>query len=140
MDHLEERAISLAAVSHMGQMYGPDEPYIFHPLRVMLAAPPIPKIRAVAVMHDCIEDTKVTAELLHERGWSEEIIAAVLALSRVEGETYNGDFIPRCRANPIARIVKPLDLKDNLSRIHRLDPERRAKLEPRYRRALEQLA
>lgn len=139
MDFLEERAISLAATAHMDQRYGND-PYIFHPLRVMLAAPPIPKIRAVAVMHDTIEDTAITVELLRDRGWDEEIISGIVAMSRIDGEGYNSDFIPRCRAHPISRIVKPLDIKDHLANIHRLDPERRETLEPRYLRALDQLA
>lgn len=139
MKCLEERAISIAAFCHMGQTYGP-EPYIWHPLRVMFAAPPIPAVRAVAVMHDTIEDSDMTAELLRERGWSEEIVTGILAMTRKEGESYNGEFIVRCRAHPIARVVKQLDLTDNLAHIHRLDPDRREKLESRYRRALKQLA
>lgn len=111
-----ERAIAIAAEAHAGQTDKGGAPYILHPLRVMLRAresgAPIAAI--AAVLHDVIEDCPDwPAGRLASAGFGETVLEALDALTRRAGEAYD-DFIARCGANAIARIVKLADLEDNL--------------------------
>jgi hypothetical protein len=77
----------------------------------------------VAVLHDVIEDTPVTADDLRREGFSEAIVASVLCVTHRKDESY-ADYVVRCKGNEVARRVKLADLEDNsrLSRtIFRLD-------------------
>jgi len=93
-----ERAIQIATGAHTSQVDKAGEPYILHPLRVMLNVSS-PDERLVAVLHDVIEDSEITSKDLLSEGFS----------TTIEGVA----------DNPLARIVKLADLKDNsdLSRI-----------------------
>jgi len=68
----------------------------------------------VALLHDIVEDTKVTLDMLREEGFDEEIISAIDAISRRKDEQYYFDFISRVKKNDIAKIVKIHDLEDNM--------------------------
>jgi (p)ppGpp synthase/HD superfamily hydrolase len=125
-------AISLAALAHGGQTDKAGEPYLLHPLRVMLACKTL-ETRLAAVLHDTVEDTDITLEDIAAR-FPLAVVAAVDALTCREGETYF-EYIGRARENPIAREVKMADLRDNY-----LNPERQATLRPdlreRYAKAM----
>lgn len=126
--HLDD-AIRLAVLAHAGQTDKKGEPYILHPLRVMLACRP--EDRVVAVLHDVMEDSdNLAAIALAELPRPE--FDAILALTRrkAEGETYEA-YIERVRQNPQALRVKRADLADNLGRNPPGD------LRERYERALE---
>ncbi len=112
-----ERAIAVAARAHEGQRDKGGSAYILHPLRVMLRVQ-TPDQRIVAVLHDVLEDSPTTLSDLAREGFALKILAAVLALSRREGEAYE-DFVTRIGDDPLARVVKLADLADNsdLSRI-----------------------
>jgi (p)ppGpp synthase/HD superfamily hydrolase len=75
--------------------------------------------KIVAVLHDVIEDTNVNENYLLEKGFPENIVNAVLAISRKKEESYE-DFVKRVKLNPISRKVKIHDLEDNLD-LRRLD-------------------
>ena len=132
-----ELAIALAVRAHHGQRYpSPQaEPYILHPLRVMLRVSGV-RARAVAVLHDVLEDTAVTAEELREANLSSEVVDAVTALTRRSGQTYE-QYIEQVAGNAIARPVKLADLADNLANNKRLTrrPDIVARIE-RYERAI----
>jgi len=108
--------------------------YILHPLRVMMRVA-TPEQRIVAVLHDVIEDTPLTLSDLAREGFTLKILAALLALSRREGESYE-DFVVRVGDDPLARTVKMADLADNsdLTRIASPGPADLARL-ARYRQA-----
>ena len=108
-----EDAIILAAGAHRGQADKAGQPYILHPLRVMLHLDD-EEGRIAAVLHDVLEDTPTTAENLRDWGYDEKVIEALEALSRREGESYS-DFIERAARNPLARRVKLADLADNMN-------------------------
>ena len=112
-----EKAITIAAEAHTGQIDKAGQPYILHPLRVMLHMTR-PEERIVAVLHDVIEDTTLTADDLRSEGFSPQIIEAILALTKT-GHESRIDAAKRATLNPIARIVKIADVRDNmdLSRI-----------------------
>lgn len=115
-----EVAIILAVRAHKGQVDKGGEPYILHPLRVMMRMG-TDEERVVAVLHDALEDTTLTTEDLRSAGFSEMIIGALEALTRRENEhgvgikeVYLAEFIPRIAKNSLARAVKLADLEDNM--------------------------
>ena len=134
-----ERAIGIACAAHVGQVDKAGEPYILHPLRLMLRMATEAE-RIAAVLHDVVEDSQVTTEDLIAEGFAREIVHAVDALSRRESEDHM-EFVRRASEDPIARRVKQADLEDNLdpTRIRKLT-ERDLERAHRYHRALEILA
>ena len=112
-----EDAIALAVETHRGQKDKAGEPYILHPLRVMLRlvwdAPEAAKI--AGVLHDVVEDGdgQVTVAELRRLGYAQEVVEAVELLSRRPSDTYE-QFIERLLPNRIARMVKRADLEDNM--------------------------
>lgn len=109
-------ATDFAIHAHGDQMYG-DKPYLYHLSQVennvirVLGVDAF-KERIVAVLHDTIEDTELTWGDLTRFG---QVVAdAVWAMSKIDGEDYY-DYIARCRANPIALIVKKCDTMANLT-------------------------
>ncbi|MBM3603544.1 MAG: HD domain-containing protein [Alphaproteobacteria bacterium] len=115
-----ERAIQVAADAHRGQKDKAGQPYILHPLRVM-AACTTPQERIVAVLHDVVEDSDWTLDDLRREGLADELVDAVDAMTRREGESYS-DFVDRAARHPIARTVKIADLRDNLDMSRLTDP------------------
>lgn len=131
-----ERAIAIAATAHQGQRDKADAPYILHPLRVMLRVTTTAE-RITAVLHDVVEDCEGWSfERLLDEGFSTDIIDALKAVTKREGETYE-DFVARACQNPIGRRVKLSDLHDNcdLSRISHPTDKDHQRL-ARYRRAI----
>ncbi|MFT8352438.1 HD domain-containing protein [Clostridium saccharoperbutylacetonicum] len=133
-----EKAIALAANAHEGQVDKAGEPYILHPLRLMLSRKNESE-RICAVLHDVIEDTDITLDNLRNQGFSEEVITALDALSRRENESYD-DFISRILYNKLACYIKLADLKDNmdLSRIE-VPTERDYQRTKKYRKAADRI-
>jgi (p)ppGpp synthase/HD superfamily hydrolase len=133
-----EKAIAVAAAAHAGQVDKAGEPYILHPIRVMLRLHG-DDARIAGVLHDVVEDTEWTLDGLSEAGFSDVVVDAVESVTRREHETYEA-FIARASKNPIGRRVKIADLEDNLDldRIPNPTAEDHARIE-KYRRALEQL-
>jgi hypothetical protein len=87
-----------------------------------------------------LEDAGITVEFLREQGYREEVLGALDALTRREGESY-ADFIERAAGNPLARRVKLADLADNLdaSRLPEITPKDQERL-ARYQAAWERLS
>ncbi len=114
-----EKAIEIAARVHTGQVDKAGQPYILHPLRVMLHVAGVHE-RMVAVLHDVVEDTAMTLEGLRHQGFPEEVLDAIDALTKQDGEA-RMHAAKRAAANPIARAVKIADVTDNmdLSRIEK---------------------
>lgn len=112
-----EKAIALASKKHAGQVDKANQPYIFHPLRLMLKMKN-PEQQIVAVLHDVLEDTDTTIVDLISLGFSQNVIDAVDALTKRPHET-RIEAAYRAVKNPIARVVKLADVADNmdLSRI-----------------------
>ena len=110
--HLE-RAIALAVEAHAGQADKAGMPYILHPLRMLLRMS-TPDEMMAAVLHDVVEDTPVTLDALRAEGFPEPVIAAVDAVTRRGGESYE-EFVERAGADPVGRRVKIADLEDNMN-------------------------
>lgn len=112
-----EKAIALAATAHAGQVDKAGQPYILHPLRVMMRVT-TEEQRIAAVLDDVVEDTPVTLEALKAQGFSDSVVEAVRALTKLPGESRLA-AAERAAANPIALPVKLADNAENmdLSRI-----------------------
>lgn len=133
-----ETALSLALKAHAGQFDKAGKPYILHPLRLMLQFADETR-QTVALLHDVLEDSSTTTDDLRAAGFSDEIIEAVIALTRQANESYEA-FIQRVKHNDIARSVKLADLADNLDLTRLTDPsEVKPQRIARYIRALADL-
>lgn len=106
-----ERALEIAKKAHEGQVDKGGAPYIQHPLRMMRRLF-TEEEKIVAVLHDVVEDGGVSLSDLRDEGFSEAVVAAVDALTRRPGETYEA-FVLRAASNDPGRSVKLADLRDN---------------------------
>lgn len=135
---LLKKAIIIASTAHCGQKDKGGKPYIEHPKAVadMLGGT---REKIVAMLHDVIEDTNVTSEFLLEQGFPEDIVDAVVLLSK-NPETNYEEYLKAVKANPLARIVKLADLTHNsdLSRIPN-PTEKDIKRKEKYLRAIKSL-
>jgi hypothetical protein len=123
-----ERAIVIAAEGHAGKLDKAGNPYILHPLRVMLRLDTNEE-RIAGVLHDVVEDCGLSIDDLRAEGFSE-------AVTIRDGESYD-DFVARAAADPIGRRVKLADLEDNsdLRRIRNPTAKDYARIE-KYQRAI----
>jgi len=132
------KAIALACEAHADQLDKSGQPYILHPLRLMLKFKDEDE-RVVAVLHDVIEDSAFSLDHFRSVGFSEHVIEAVQCLTKETGEAYE-DFIVRLSVNKLARKVKIEDIKDNLdvTRLERLGGQDLSRIE-KYHKALRYL-
>jgi (p)ppGpp synthase/HD superfamily hydrolase len=108
-----ERAIEIALEAHTGQTDKADEPYILHPLELMLEMDSREEMMA-AVLHDAVEDSDLSIEDLRQKeDFSKEVIEAVDKLTRRESDTYE-EFIEKVKQDEIAREVKRADIEHNM--------------------------
>lgn len=109
-----ELAKQIATRAHAGQFRRDGvTPYIVHPEAV--AARVIgDTAKAVAWLHDVLEDTKLTVVDLEQAGFSREITKAVVALTKDDGTDYE-TYLQGFRRNNLARRVKIADILANLS-------------------------
>lgn len=127
-------AIAIAVAAHAGQWDKgrPTLPYITHPMRVM-AAFDDPILQMIGVLHDVVEDSKVTIDDLVAAGAPERVVAAVELLTHRRHQT-RVEYLVRLRTNPDALAVKLEDNADNAdpARLALLDPDQAARLEAKY--------
>ena len=100
------------------------KPYVLHIYRVAKAAKETYfallseteeyEVYKIALLHDILEDTDTTVdELKTVDNISNNIIDAVVTLTRTKEETYN-EYIERVSKNRLATLVKLHDLIDNM--------------------------
>lgn len=149
---LHERAQQLIELCHYGQVDKSGVDYVSHPMRVAAyvlesismferwKGVVIDPVRAatVALLHDTVEDTWVTADILRAM-FPEEIVYDVLLLTQAPRETGLSSAQKRERrdaylhriwkgGSAAALLVKVADLLDNT------DPRRMAELTPKEQR------
>lgn len=112
-----------ALKAHKGQRDKAGRAYILHPVYVAMQTKGV-KRKAVALLHDTIEDTTLTLFDLEKCGFDAEIVQAVDAITKRRGEAYK-DYLQRVKSNDIAKDVKLADLKHNskLSRLKTVTPQ-----------------
>lgn len=109
-----EKAIEIAVEAHRGQVDKAGKIYILHPIRVMLRGKNETEM-IVGILHDTVEDTPITLDMLRLEGFSQEVLAAITCITKEKGEPYR-NFIDRVLTNPLATQVKLYDMEDNLNR------------------------
>ena len=112
MSQYLHKAITIACEAHQGQSSINGEPYILHPLRLLIKAKSNEE-RIIAILHDVIEKTNISLEDLKNKGFDQNIISTIDSLSRRRSESYF-DYIERLMQNKISIKIKLLDLADNI--------------------------
>ena len=151
-----EVAIKIAAEAHTGQSEKNGDPYVLHPLRVMLSLK-TQEEKIVGVLHDVVEDCAEVGfdwPYIKSIGFSPEIIQGLESVTKTPDEEHrykqclnNGDYesaltiymesIERALKDSIGRNVKIADLKDNLDITRIPNPtDKDHKRMERYRYAL----
>lgn len=107
------KAILIATNAHHGQFDRGGNPYILHPLKVLhYLNSNDEELMCIAVLHDVIEDSDVTYKDLVNAGMSVRVIAGVIALTKVPGQTYE-EYKQEVFDNIDAMQVKQKDLRHN---------------------------
>ena len=130
-----QRAISIAVEAHEGQIDKGGNPYILHPLRVMMSLRTVDEM-IVGVLHDVVEDCSDRGfgwERLEEERFSNTVLDGLKSVTKTPEEechfkTLDGEdritaylrFVDRAKSNPIGRRVKRADIYDNLN-VTRID-------------------
>lgn len=136
-----KRAVSVAAAGHKGQVDKAGAPYIEHPLAVMSRLSGEDEM-IVAVLHDTLEDTKVTVDLLVKMEFGGAVLEALETMTHRDNEGYMS-YITRISGNRLAVRVKLADLLENMRTDRIKDEETRAWHARRlnlYREAFAQLS
>ena len=108
-------ARAIATRAHSEQKRSDGKPYITHPRAVAsLVAHEGRGYECVAWLHDVVEDTDFTISGIIEEGFDQDIVDAIIALTKVEGEPYSSYLLRAC-CDTIATSVKIADLTHNLS-------------------------
>lgn len=108
-----EKSLQIALRAHAGQKDKAGKTYLLHPLRVM-SKMESPEQMSVALLHDVIEDSSITASDLLAEGLPASVVDAVQLLSKNESDTYEV-FIERLVSNKLAARVKLADIEDNIN-------------------------
>lgn len=136
------RAIEIAEHAHRGQVREGGAAFITHPEAVARALSDDgagTRLLQVAWLHDTVEDTEWTLDDLRHETFHEDVVVAVDALTRRDGEPYF-DYLARLAQNPDARRVKLHDMRHNLSTLVDVPEGRRASQTKRYEKGLAFLA
>ena len=107
--------MTIAFEAHQGQFSINGEPYILHPLRLLIKAKSNEE-RIIAILHDVIEKTNISLADLKNKGFNQNIISSIDSLSKRRSESYI-EYIERLMQNKISVKIKLLDLADNI-KIH----------------------
>ena len=134
-----ELALSIATKAHRGQFDKVGIDYIEHPIYVASQVDSEEE-KAVALLHDVIEDSSVTADELLNAGLPETVVTAVQILSKKKGQAYQ-TYLKTVKSNPLARAVKLADLKHNsdLSRLETITDKDLEGLE-KYKKTIDYLS
>ena len=132
-------ALSIATEAHRGQFDKAGVDYIEHPIYVANQVD-TEEEKAVALLHDVIEDSSVSAEELLQAGLPETVVTAVQVLTKKKEQDYQ-TYLETVKKNPLARVVKLADLKHNsdLSRLSSITEKDRERLK-KYKKAIDFLS
>ena len=132
-------ALSIAKKAHAGQVDKAGIDYIQHPLYVASQVK-TEQEKAVALLHDVLEDSDITAADLLAYGLSNEVVTAVKTLTKKKGQSYQ-DYLEKVKSNDLARVVKLADLKHNsdLSRLKSVSETDRERVK-KYKNAIRYLS
>lgn len=125
-------ALAIARKAHAGQVDKAGVDYIQHPLYVASQVK-TEQEKAIALLHDVLEDSDITVADLLAYGLSNKVVTAVQTLTKKKGQSYQ-EYLEKVKSNNLARVVKLADLKHNsdLSRLKSVSDTDRERVE-KYR-------
>ena len=134
----ESLARAIAEKAHADQVDKAGEPYIGHPAHVA-ASVEGDKAKAVAWLHDVVEDTSTTFDDLRAAGVDDEVLVALELLTHDKSAPFM-EYVAAIKKNDLARTVKLADLAHNsdLSRLPEVTETDLRRVE-KYRQAIEVL-
>ena len=115
---MTKKAIKVMYEAHNGVTDKAGLPYVFHPYEVASKLDDEVSV-TVALLHDVVEDTKMTFEGLLEKGFPTEVIEILKLLTHDKKVPYM-DYIAKIKTSPIATKVKLADLTHNMD-LNRID-------------------
>ena len=117
---LFELACQDAKFYHKGDKYGTHNYYEYHLLGVValiniheLNSRLLQKYKIVGILHDIHEDHDVPLDTLRSV-YGSDVADAIEAISYQKGLETRDDYYKRCKANPLARVVKKYDAMFNM--------------------------
>jgi (p)ppGpp synthase/HD superfamily hydrolase len=133
-------AVALAEFAHRNQFDKAGLPYIEHPRRVLENVKAMgvkPYVQQAAILHDVVEDTPFSIDILRSLGFSEPVLLVVDLVTRKKGVP-SDQYYAAIRENPDAVAVKQADIRDNLApwRLSYLDGSTQLRLMDKYATAL----
>ena len=131
-----EKAYEIAKRAHLGQVDKAGEDYIKHP-EMVASFVKTDEEKAVAYLHDVIEDTELILEDLNKYDFSKEVLEAVDIITKKRGEDYQS-YLNSVKKNKLARAVKLADLRHNsdLTRLIKVT-EKDIKRKEKYQKAID---
>ena len=143
---LVTKATKIAKKVHEHQVDKKNYPYMSHVLDVASRVSHLGEsFEIVGLLHDAIEDSEsddLLNEILEEMNtyFDEEVLEAIKAMTKIPGEDYFQDYLPRLKENKIALQVKIADSSHNLSKAHLIEEKiLQDKLRNKYIKVLNEL-
>lgn len=133
-------AKAIATIAHRGQVDKTGQPYIGHPQRVAEAVEAEhnyrPFIIAAAWLHDVLEDTDITPDILRAAGVEDNTIYLIDKLTHFKGDS-NEKYWEQIKTSDVATHIKLADIADNTNpdRLALLDDETIVRLTRKYAKA-----
>ena len=109
------KALTICYEAHKDALDKSGVPYVFHPFHLAEQMKD-ETTTIVALLHDVVEDTDYTFEMLREAGFGDSVIDALRLLTRTEDIRTEEEYLAyvlKIKENPIARAVKIADLRHN---------------------------
>ena len=114
-EKMYKRAYALAQKAHAGQTRKDKKTPYFEHVKEVASRVSGWDLKTVAILHDTIEDTKVTAQTLLDEGFPKQIVDAVVALTKPKNcKNYLAEVRRKILPNKLARVVKISDNYANM--------------------------
>ncbi len=108
-------AYQLAKKAHAGQTRKDKKTPYFEHVKEVASRVKGWDLKTVAILHDTIEDTKITDEFLLNKGFPKHIVDAVVALTKPKDcKDYLAEVRRKILPNKLARVVKISDNYANM--------------------------
>lgn len=108
-------AYELAEAAHAGQTRKDKKTPYFEHVKEVASRVSGWDLKTVAILHDTIEDTNVTAQFLLDAGFPKQVVAAVVALTKPKDcKNYLAEVRRKILTNKLARVVKISDNYANM--------------------------
>ncbi len=114
-EKMYQLAYELAEAAHAGKTRKDKKTPYFEHVKEVASRVSGWDLKTVAILHDTIEDTKVTAQSLLDEGFPKQIVDAVVALTKPKNcKNYLAEVRRKVLSNKLARVVKISDNYANM--------------------------